>query len=218
MGDGSGEKIMARNRRPKSAGNRPREARENVHSSGIFKVARLTEESLYGFLENPEGVEPFFLVLDGVQDPHNLGACLRSAEGAGVHAVIVPRHKATSVTETVVRISCGGAQHVPVVSVANMARFLGRIREEYGIRVVGAADGAGGGVHDCDLTGPLAVVLGAEGEGMRRLTRENCDALISIPMAGKVECLNVSNAAAVCLFESVRQRNVAKRGKTVSPL
>jgi len=168
-------------------------------------VARLTEEALCEFLSDPDE-PPFLLVLDGVQDPHNLGACLRSAEGAGVQAVVVPRHKASPVTETVVRISCGGAEHVPVVAVANMARFLARLREEYQILVVGTADETDTDVFDCDLTGPLAVVLGAEGEGMRRLTKENCDLLVRIPMAGAVECLNVSNAAAVTLFEAVRQR------------
>jgi 23S rRNA (guanosine2251-2'-O)-methyltransferase len=168
-------------------------------------VARLTEEALCGFLAEPEE-DPFLLVLDGVQDPHNLGACLRSAEGAGVHAVVVPRHKSSPVTETVVRISCGGAEHVPVVAVGNMARFLTKLREEFAIRVVGTADATDCELYECNLTGPLAIVLGAEGEGMRRLTMENCDELVSIPMAGYVECLNVSNAAAVCLFESVRQR------------
>jgi len=197
---------MARHRRPKSAGNRPREARANAHSAKIQKVARLSEESLCEFLADPGEVEPFLLILDGVQDPHNLGACLRSAEGAGVQAVVVPRHKSAPVTETVVRISCGGADNVPVVSVANMARFLERIRDDYGIRAVGTADQAHSDLYESDLTGPLAIVLGAEGEGMRRLTKENCDTLISIPMQGNVECLNVSNAAAVCLFESVRQR------------
>jgi len=197
---------MPRPRRQKTPGNRPREARANVHSSDIRKVTRCTEETLYSFLENPEGVDPFLLVLDGVQDPHNLGACIRSAEGAGVQAVIVPRHKSAPVTETVVRISCGGAEHVPVVSVGNMARFLSKIREEYGVKIVGTADQSDADLYEVELTGPLAIVLGAEGEGMRRLTRENCDQLISIPMAGHVECLNVSNAAAVCLFESVRQR------------
>lgn len=196
---------MARKRRPRSGGNRSREARANVHSAGIQRVARLSEESLCEYLADPEE-EPFLLVLDGVQDPHNLGACLRSAEGAGVHAVIVPRHKASPVTETVVRISCGGAEHVPVVSVGNMARFLTRLREEFAIRVVGTADETDVDLYECDLTGPLALVMGAEGEGMRRLTKENCDELIRIPMAGLVECLNVSNAAAVCLYESVRQR------------
>lgn len=201
--------IMARNRRPKKSGNRPREARSNVHSASIQRVARLSEESLCEFLADPGEEEPFLLVLDGVQDPHNLGACLRSAEGAGVHAVVVPKHKAAPVTETVVRISCGGAEHIPVVSVANMARFLERIRGDYYLRVVGTADEAQYDLFECDLTGPLAIVLGAEGEGMRRLTKENCDELIRIPMLGEVECLNVSNAAAVCLYESVRQRNFA---------
>tara|TARA_R110000850_G_scaffold22504_27_gene66684 strand:+ start:35 stop:634 length:600 start_codon:yes stop_codon:yes gene_type:complete len=198
---------MARQRRLKPAGNRPHEARENAHASGVYKVARLSEDSFYDMLDADSDV--ILLILDGVQDPHNLGACLRSAEATGVAAVVVPRHKSSSVTDTVVRISCGGAKHVPVVSVGNMARFLEKIRDVYGIRVVGTADGAGCDLHDSDLTGPLALVLGAEGEGMRRLTRENCDSLISIPMAGYVECLNVSNAAAVCLFESVRQRKAA---------
>ena len=123
-----------------------------------------------------------------------------------MHAVVTPRHKSAPVNETVVRISCGGAEHVPVVSVANMARFLSKIREEYGVRVVGTSDATNTDVYGTDLRGPLAIVLGAEGEGMRRLTRENCDQLVKIPMSGHVECLNVSNAAAVCLFESVRQR------------
>jgi 23S rRNA (guanosine2251-2'-O)-methyltransferase len=109
----------------------------------------------------------------------------------------------------VVRISCGGAEHIPVVSVANMARFLSKIRDDYGIRSVGTADETMDELYEADLTGPLAIVLGAEGEGMRRLTKENCDELIRIPMAGEVECLNVSAAAAVCLFESVRQREFA---------
>lgn len=172
-------------------------------------MARLTEEALCEFLDNPGDEIPFLLVLDGVQDPHNLGACIRSAEGAGVHAVVIPRHKSSPVTETVVRISCGGAEHIPVVSVANMARFLSKIRDDYGIRSVGTADETMDELYEADLTGPLAIVLGAEGEGMRRLTKENCDELIRIPMAGEVECLNVSAAAAVCLFESVRQREFA---------
>ncbi|MEM6279439.1 MAG: 23S rRNA (guanosine(2251)-2'-O)-methyltransferase RlmB [Verrucomicrobiota bacterium] len=203
---------MGRSRRQNSSGSRTREARANVHSEDIRKVARCSEESLYSFLENPEGVDPFLLVLDGVQDPHNLGACIRSAEGAGVQAVIVPRHKSARVTETVVRVSCGGAEHVPVVAVGNMARFLSKIREEYGVKVVGTADQSDSELYEVDMTGPLALVLGAEGEGMRRLTRENCDELIGIPMAGHVECLNVSNAAAVCLFESVRQRLMLELG------
>lgn len=164
----------------------------------------MSEDALYDIVESDP--EVLLLVLDGVQDPHNLGACVRSADGAGVAAVVVPRHKASPVTETVVRISCGGAESIPVVSVANMARFLEKIRDDYAVQVVGTADGATHDLYECDLTGPLAIVLGAEGEGMRRLTKENCDVLIRIPMAGSVECLNVSNAAAVCLFEAVRQR------------
>lgn len=195
---------MSPQRRSKTPGNRPREARANVHSSTSTGIARLTEDDLFDRIAQKEDV--LLLVLDGVQDPHNLGACLRSAEGAGVLAVIVPRHKASPVTETAVRVSCGGAMYVPVVSVGNMARFLERIREECGIRVVGTADEADCDLFECELTGPLAIVLGAEGEGMRRLTKENCDTLIRIPMLGNVECLNVSNAAAVCLYESIRQR------------
>lgn len=168
----------------------------------------MTEDALYEMIESDR--EILILILDGVQDPHNLGACLRSADGAGVAAVVVPRHKSSPVTETVVRISCGGAESVPVVAVANMARFLEKIRGDYGVQVVGTADGATHDLYDCDLTGPLAIALGAEGEGMRRLTKENCDVLLRIPMAGEVECLNVSNAAAVCLYEAVRQRAFAE--------
>lgn len=196
---------MGRPRRSKPPGNRPREARANAHSSTSTGIARLSEEGLFDRLAEEEG-DPLLLVLDGVQDPHNLGACLRSAEGAGVLAVVVPRHHASPVTETVVRISCGGAAFVPVVSVGNLARFLEKLREDCGFRVVGTADEADCDLYECDLTGPLAVVLGAEGEGMRRLTKEGCDVLVRIPMLGQVPCLNVSNAAAVCLYESLRQR------------
>ena len=146
---------MARNRRSRSSGNRPREARANAHSSTSTGVARLSEDGLYERIE--EDREILLLVLDGVQDPHNLGACLRSAEGAGVSAVVVPRHKSSPVTETVVRVACGGAEHVPVVSVGNMARFLEKIRETYGIRVVGTADQAQCEIYECDFTGPLAM-------------------------------------------------------------
>ena len=198
---------MARNRRTRPAGNRPREARSNIHSITSTGVARLTEDGLFERIGEVEDV--LLLVLYGVQDPHNLGACLRSAEGAGVLAVVIPRHKSSPVTETVVRVSCGGAAFVQVVSVGNMARFLERLRDECGVRAVGTADEADCELYDCDLTGPLAIVLGAEGEGMRRLTKENCDTLIRIPMLGQVECFNVSNAAAVCLYESVRQREFA---------
>ena len=199
---------MSRPRRQKPPGNRPREARANAHSSTSTGIARLSEEDLLERIAAAEdsGEEPLLLILDGVQDPHNLGACLRTSEDAGVMAVVVPRHHAAPVTETVVRVSCGGAAFVPVVSVANLARFMEALRDDHGIRIVGTADEATAELYEADLTGPLALVLGAEGEGMRRLTKENCDQLIRIPMLGQVPCLNVSNAAAVCLYESLRQR------------
>ena len=202
---------MSKSRRARPPGNRPREARANAHSSASTGIARLSEEGLFDRLDEAaeSGDPPLLLILDGVQDPHNLGACLRTAEGAGVLAVVVPRHHAAPVTETVVRVSCGGAAFVPVVPVANMARFLEKLREDHGVRIVGTADEATCDLYDCDLTGPLAIVLGAEGEGMRRLTKENCDSLVRIPMLGQVPCLNVSNAAAVCLYESLRQRDFA---------
>jgi 23S rRNA (guanosine2251-2'-O)-methyltransferase len=199
---------MSRPRRHKTPGNRPHAARANAHSSTSTGIARLSEEDLLERIAAAEesGEEPLLLILDGVQDPHNLGACLRTAEGAGVMAVVVPRHHAAPVTETVVRVSCGGAAFVPVVSVANLARFMEALRDDHGIRIIGTADEATGELYEADLTGPLALVLGAEGEGMRRLTKENCDQLIRIPMLGQVPCLNVSNATAVCLYESLRQR------------
>lgn len=180
-------------------------ARSNSHSEGPKGIARLDESGLCQRLGNER--DPLVLVLDGVQDPHNLGACLRSADGAGAMAVVIPRHKSVSVTETVVRVACGAAATVPVVSVANVARFLAHIRDEFGMRSVGTADATTQDLYGTDLTGPLAIVLGAEEKGMRRLTMENCDELVRIPMLGDVPCLNVSNAAAVCLFESVRQRS-----------
>jgi 23S rRNA (guanosine2251-2'-O)-methyltransferase len=196
---------MARSQRPRTSGNKHREARANAHSSVSTGVARLSEEGLFDLLATES--DPLLLVLDGVQDPHNLGACIRSADGAGVLAVIVPRHRAAPVSETVVRVACGAAEHVPVVVVGNMARFLDHLREEYHMRIVGTADEATMELYECPMTGPLAIVLGAEGEGLRRLTGEKCDDLIRIPMLGAVACLNVSNATAVCLFEAVRQRH-----------
>lgn len=151
---------------------------------------------------------PFLLVLDQVQDPHNLGACLRTAEGAGVQALITPRDRAAGLTPVVHRVAAGAAETLPLFQVTNLARALRRLRER-GIWLVGAADAAADGLYDTDLSGPLAVVLGAEGKGLRRLTREACDQLVAIPMAGRVESLNVSVAAGVMLFEAVRQRAAA---------
>jgi 23S rRNA (guanosine2251-2'-O)-methyltransferase len=148
---------------------------------------------------------PFLLILDCVQDPHNLGAILRTADGAGVHAVIAPKDKAVGITETVRRVSVGAADHVPFVQVTNLARTMEQLKEA-GVWFVGTSDRAEKTLYQLDLRGPLALVLGAEEKGMRRLTEENCDFLAKLPMAGKVECLNVSVATGVCLFEAVRQR------------
>lgn len=151
-------------------------------------------------------VPPFLLVLDGVTDPHNLGACLRSADAAGVHAVIAPKDRACSLTPVVRKVASGAAETVPFVQVTNLARTLKTIRDA-GVWVVGTAlqeDAVS--LYERDLTGSLALVLGAEGKGMRRLTRENCDDLVYVPMSGTVQSLNVSVATGVCLFEALRQR------------
>lgn len=154
---------------------------------------------------------PLLLVLDGITDPHNLGACLRVADGAGAHAVIAPKDRACGLNATAAKVASGAAETVPYVTVTNLARTLRELKER-DIRVVGAADGASTSLYRAALAGPLALVLGAEGEGMRRLTRETCDELVAIPMAGAIESLNVSVASAVCLYEAVRQRQAASSG------
>jgi 23S rRNA (guanosine2251-2'-O)-methyltransferase len=148
---------------------------------------------------------PLLLVLDGVQDPHNLGACMRTADAAGVAAVIVPKDRAAGLSATVRKVASGAAESVPLIQVTNLARTL-RWLKERDIWIVGTDDQAEHSLYGAKLTGPLAIVLGAEGTGLRRLTRENCDALVSIPMRGIVESLNVSVAAGVLLYEAVRQR------------
>lgn len=158
------------------------------------------------------GAAPLLLVLDGVQDPHNLGACLRSADAAGVAAVIVPRDRAAGLTPVVRKVAAGAAETVPLVPVVNLARTLRDIKGR-GVWLVGTDDAADKTLYDADLQGPLALVMGSEGEGMRRLTRECCDQLVSIPMAGAVESLNVSVATGVALFEAVRQRSSAGSAK-----
>lgn len=149
---------------------------------------------------------PFLLVLDGVTDPHNLGACLRSADAAGVHAVIVPRDRSAQLNAIAKKVACGAAENVPLIRVTNLARTL-RLLQEMNVWVVGTAGEADHTLYQSKMTGPMALVMGAEGEGMRRLTREHCDELISIPMAGSVSSLNVSVATGICLFEAVRQRS-----------
>jgi len=153
----------------------------------------------------PTGVAPLLLVLDGITDPHNLGACLRVADGAGVHAVVAPKDRAAGLGATVEKVASGAAETVPYITVTNLARTLRELKER-DVRVVGTTDDAPQSLFETDLRGPLAWVLGAEGEGMRRLTRETCDVLVGIPMRGAVASLNVSVASGVCLYETLRQR------------
>lgn len=146
------------------------------------------------------------LILDGVTDPHNLGACLRSADAAGVHAIIVPKDRSAQLNATAKKVACGAAENVPLIRVTNLARTM-RLLQEANVWIVGTAGEATHTLFQSKFNGPIALVMGAEGEGMRRLTREHCDELISIPMAGTVSSLNVSVATGVCLFEIVRQRS-----------
>ena len=149
--------------------------------------------------------KPLFLVLDGVTDPHNFGACLRVADGAGVDAVVIPKDRSASINATVSKVSSGASEVIPVITVTNLVRSMKEMQEA-GVWLIGTDDEAEKSIYDIDLTGSVGVVMGAEGEGMRRLTRENCDELVRIPMQGVVESLNVSVASGVCLYEALRQR------------
>jgi len=178
------------------------------HQGVVAKVNALaTVHSLDDVLDAVSG-PPLVLVLDGVTDPHNLGACLRVADGAGAHAVVAPKDHAVGLNATVAKVASGAAETVPYLMVTNLARTLNELKER-GIQVVGTAEDAGQTLFDIDFTGPVALVLGAEGPGLRALTKKTCDTLVRIPMAGAVESLNVSVAAGVCLFEALRQRRVA---------
>ncbi len=150
---------------------------------------------------------PLLLVLDGITDPHNLGACLRVADGAGAHAVIVPKDRAVGLNATAAKVASGAAESVPYITVTNLARTLRELKER-DIWLIGTTDDAEKGLYDADFSGAVALVMGSEGEGMRRLTRETCDFLVSVPMFGAVESLNVSVASGVCLYEARRQRLV----------
>lgn len=152
-----------------------------------------------------EPVEALILILDGVQDPHNLGACLRSANGAGVDWVLIPKHNAVSVTATVRKVACGAAESTPLVQVSNLARTLRKLKQT-GIWIVGASDQAQQHVYGADLKGKIAIALGAEGKGLKHITQVECDYLVSIPMLGDVPSLNVSVATGICLYEALRQR------------
>jgi 23S rRNA (guanosine2251-2'-O)-methyltransferase len=165
--------------------------------------------SLDELLERVEQVEsPLILVLDGVTDPHNLGACLRVADGAGAHAVIAPKDHAVGINATVAKVASGAAETVPYFMVTNLARTLNELKER-NIWIIGTSDDATKNLYQMDFKGPTALVLGAEGNGMRQLTRKTCDELVSIPMMGGVESLNVSVASGVCLYEARRQRLAA---------
>jgi len=181
---------------------------EGVPHQGVIArrlaVPRPVHENLAQFVAGlPD--KPLILVLDGVQDPHNFGACLRVADASGAHAVVVPRDRAAPLSAVARRAAAGAAETLPLFQVTNLARALEELKEA-GVWIMGTAADAEQELYQADLKGPIALVLGGEGEGMRRLTRENCDLLVRIPMAGKVESLNVSVAAGVCLFEAARQR------------
>ena len=189
-------------RKSESRPSRGRGQDSRSHSKGKASKA-MSEDDLYEIISDQES--PLLLILDCVQDPHNLGAILRTADGAGVAAVVAPKDKSASITETVRRISVGAADSVPFIQVTNLARTMRKL-QELNVWLVGTSDAGEGTLYESKLTGSLGIVMGAEGTGMRRLTEECCDFLIKIPMAGSVECLNVSVATAVCLYEAVRQR------------
>ena len=175
------------------------------HQGVVARVEALAPKaSLDDLLDGVQG-PPLLLVLDGVTDPHNLGACLRVADGAGAHAVIAPKDHAVGINATVAKVASGAAETVPYFMVTNLARTLGELKER-NIWCLGLGDEAPGSLYQADLKAPTALVLGAEGAGLRQLTRKTCDALVSIPMLGGVESLNVSVASGICLYEAVRQR------------
>jgi 23S rRNA (guanosine2251-2'-O)-methyltransferase len=177
---------------------------------GVVALAEVinTQNSLDELLESLDpSTAPLLLVLDGVTDPHNLGACLRVADGAGAHAVIAPKDHAVGINATVSKVASGAAETVPYFMVTNLARTIGELKERQ-IWIVGASDEATNTLYQSDLEGPLALVLGAEGSGLRQLTKKSCDALVQIPMLGAVESLNVSVASGICLYECVRQRGL----------
>jgi 23S rRNA (guanosine2251-2'-O)-methyltransferase len=171
-----------------------------VAQADDVKMPQFIEDVLEGL-----GEPPLLLILDGVQDPHNLGACLRVADGAGAHAVIAPKDRSVGLTAAAIKVASGAAESVPYIVVTNLARTMRELKDR-DVWLVGADDSATDSLYDARLDGALALVLGAEGEGLRRLTKETCDHLVSIPMLGSVESLNVSVASGVCLYEARRRR------------
>jgi 23S rRNA (guanosine2251-2'-O)-methyltransferase len=193
------------------------ELAEGVRHQGVVarvrrQAAVVDEHSLPALLKNTN--HPLLLVLDGVQDPHNLGACLRSAAAAGAAAVVVPRDSSAPLTPVARRSAAGAAESLPLVTVTNLARTLRELKDA-GVWIYGASHDAEAAIYETDLSGPVALVLGGEGKGLRRLTREHCDGLFRIPMSGAVESLNVSVAAGISLFEAVRQRLAKHAGKSM---
>jgi len=172
----------------------------------VRQASSKTEQDLFALMENLQA-NAFLLILDGVTDPHNLGACLRTADAAGVNAVIAPKDKSVGLTPVAVKVACGAADSVPYIQVTNLARTMEKLKQDYAVWVYGAAGEAQGSVYQQDFSANLALVMGAEGKGMRRLTREHCDTLFALPMQGQVESLNVSVATGICLYEVVRQRS-----------
>lgn len=166
------------------------------------------DESFLLKLAEERGGDAFFLMLDGVTDPHNLGACLRAADGAGVQAVIVPKDNSVGLTPVVSKVACGAAETMPLVMVTNLTRTLEKLQQQ-GAWVVGTTGDAEQLIYDIDLKGPMVLVMGAEGAGMRQLTQKQCDFLVKLPMAGGVSSLNVSVATGICLYEVVRQRTIS---------
>jgi 23S rRNA (guanosine2251-2'-O)-methyltransferase len=171
-----------------------------VAKAGELSLARNLDE-LLDVVVGP----PLLLILDGITDPHNLGACLRVADGAGAHAVIAPKDRAVGLNATAAKVASGAAETVPYITVTNLARTMRDLKER-DIWLIGTTEDAEKGLYEADFSGAAALVMGSEGEGMRRLTRETCDVLVSVPMFGSVESLNVSVASGICLYEARRQR------------
>ena len=177
---------------------------KRTHSNPDSGISTLDEDEGLRLIDSLDN-DPFILILDQVQDPRNLGACLRSADGAGVNLVILPSDRSAGLTDVVRHVSAGAAESLPLMRARNLARIMREIKER-GIFLVGTSDQAKVSLYDANFTGPVGLVMGAEGTGIRRLTADLCDQLIQIPMDGSVECLNVSVATGVCLFEAKRQR------------
>ena len=175
----------------------------------VTPAKQLSEDDLAGIISScaDSDKNAFILILDGVTDPHNLGACMRSADAAGVDAIVVPKDNAAKITSTVQKVACGAADTVPFIPVTNLARTM-RFMQKEGIWIIGTAGETDQNLYQTEFKGPIALAMGAEGTGLRRLTKEHCDELVKIPMAGSVSSLNVSVATGICLFEVIRQRQL----------